>query len=107
MPGKALQLAAHVFHAEKKESETDYGHAPAVEYRPGEKAQCQTDHDRRHDDPADFKSNQLRGDGRPDIGPEDNADGTGKIEQPGIDKTDHHHRAGAGGLNHGGYDRAR
>ncbi|MPM96682.1 hypothetical protein SDC9_143847 [bioreactor metagenome] len=88
------ELVAHVLHAEKKESQPDNRLSPARDRRPGREAHRQSDDDRRHDDPADFKRHQLSRYRSADVRAENDADGLNQVQQPGVDEADDHDRAG-------------
>ena len=105
--GKRLQLTAHQRHTEEQEAEPDDRGTPVGDILLRNEAQQQPEDDGGHNDPLDIKRHQLGCDRGTDIRPEDDPHCLNQRQQTRIHKTDHHHRAGTGGLDHRGDDCSR
>ena len=93
--GKLMKFVAHDFHAEKQEAEAHDGHAPLFDDALLEEGHDDTDNDGGHADAADFKGDDLAGDGRTDVRAENNADGLFQREQSCVDETNDHDGCGS------------
>ena len=94
-----LEFGAHNAHAEEKEPEPEDGFSPAAQIFPCDEHHQKSEDDRRHDDAGYVECDDLRGNGRSDVCPEDDADRLHQIQEPRVDEADHHDGGCAGGLD--------
>ena len=85
-----FQFGPHDFHAEEQQTYAEDRFSQLFHFFIFEKTQSQPQNDGGHYDCADLESHQLRCNGRPDIGPENDPDGLRKSQKPCVDEADDH-----------------
>jgi len=99
---QGLHRRRHDVETEKEHAEPEKGPTLVLVFRfPGEKENEGADEDKKERRLGQLEGNELGGDGRSDVGPEDNGQGCRQGDQARVDETDEKDGRGAGTLDDG------